>query len=182
MLAVEERIEAGEFDDHPLDETLILALQWLICGEVTPQLAGWRQRQVQVGAHIPPDFYRIPMLMREYVLDLQTRLASFPRHELDRLPETFAFAEGRLLAIHPFADFNGRTTRVFLSLLLRRLDLPVVRLVPPPEDTPAYLEALRAADRADWSALENFWRSRFEQCEHPHTPSTNSSVITRREK
>lgn len=63
-------------------------------------------------------------------------------------------AEGRLLFIHPFADFNGRATRVWLREILRRLDLPPVQLAP--EEKPArdeYLNALRAADRGDWRPL-----------------------------
>ncbi len=40
--------------------------------------------------------------------------------------ETLAFAEGRLLSIHPFADFNGRVTPVFIDLLTRVLKLPDV--------------------------------------------------------
>lgn len=146
-----------------MDEALVQTLQQRICGKLTPQLAGWRSSQILVGTHTPPDYYRIPVLMREYTLDLQTRLAAIPEHDLGQLLETLAFAEGRLLYVHPFADFNVRTTRVFLSLLLRRLDLPVVRLAPPPETTAAYLEALRAADRADWSGLMNIWRNRIEE-------------------
>lgn len=161
--AVEQRIEAGEFDAHPLDETLILTLHNLICGELTSRLTGWRQKQIQVGTYFPPDYCRIPLLMHEYTLDLQARLAAFPPHDLDHVLETLAFAEGRLLSIHPFADFNGRTTRVFLRLLLRKLDLPVVRLAPPPDGTLDYLEALRAADRGDWSGLAEVWEIRFQQ-------------------
>ncbi|MGH8524836.1 MAG: hypothetical protein ACREXY_11645, partial [Gammaproteobacteria bacterium] len=35
--------------------------------------------------------------------------------------EALAFAEGRLLSIHPFLDFNGRATRVWLREVIRRL-------------------------------------------------------------
>src|SRR5476649_2468486 len=53
---------------------------------------------------------------------------------------TLAVAEGRLLSVHPFRDFNGRVTRLFLRELLRRLDLPPVDLVPTtPADEPVYL-------------------------------------------
>ena len=45
--------------------------------------------------------------------------------------EFLAFAEGRFLTVHPFADFNGRTVRLFLAELLRRLDLPVGVIVSP---------------------------------------------------
>lgn len=77
--------------------------------------------------------------------------------------ETLAFAEGRLLSIYPFADFNGRVTRVWLREVLRRLDLPPVRLVPAAQaGINEYLAALQAADRNDWSPLMNVWQRRFE--------------------
>jgi len=42
----------------------------------------------------------------------------------------FAFAEGRLLFVHPFPDFNGRATRLLLAEILRRQELPPVELAP----------------------------------------------------
>jgi len=128
-----------------------------------PQLAGWRKSNVTVGEHVPPDFFRVPVLVREYCLDAQARLASGGSTENETLLETLAFAEGRLLFIHPFADFNGRVTRVWLREILRRLDLPPVQLAP--DEKPArdeYLAALRAADRGDWRPLTEAWRKRFE--------------------
>lgn len=102
--------------------------------------------------------------MREYALDLQTRLASLPQEPDDLWLETLAFAEGRLLSIHPFADFNGRVSRVFIDLLTRILDLPDVDPTPDPgEPTAQYLAALRAADRNDWRALMDIWRRRIEE-------------------
>jgi CRISPR-associated endonuclease/helicase Cas3 len=70
------------------------------------------------------------------------------------LLETLAFAEGRLLSIHPFTDFNGRVTRLFLRELLRRSALPPVDLVPTsPDAEAAYRVALHAGDRLDWRPL-----------------------------
>lgn len=46
--------------------------------------------------------------------------------------ESLAFAEGRLHWLHPFEDFNGRTSRVLLAELLRRLDLPDIDPTPDP--------------------------------------------------
>lgn len=42
----------------------------------------------------------------------------------ERLLETLAFAEHRLLYMDSFVDFSGRVTRLFLAELLRRLGLP----------------------------------------------------------
>ncbi len=102
--------------------------------------------------------------MREYALDLQTRLASLPREPDDLWLETLAFAEGRLLSIHPFADFNGRVGRVFIDLLTRTLKVPDVDPTPDAgEPTAHYLAALRAGDRNDWRPLMDIWRRRIEE-------------------
>lgn len=160
--AIERAIESGEFDESPLDDELILQLHRRLCGDLVPALAGWRRKDVQIGAHEPPVNFKVPLAMREYALDLAARLAHLADHP-DLLPELLAFAEGRLLSIHPFQDFNGRATRLFLRLVLRRLDLPAVDLVPAAEDTADYLQALAAGDHADWAPLAAVWRQRLAQ-------------------
>lgn len=129
-----------------------------------PRLAGWRQTNVTVSLHMAPDFFRVPTLAREYGLDLQARLSALGSASDELLLETLAFAEGRLLSIHPFADFNGRVTRVWLREILRRLNLPPVQLAPTEESTVTkYLAALQAADRNDWRPLMDVWQRRIEE-------------------
>lgn len=76
VLALERRIEDGEFSQTVLDDRLLLQFHRLICGNLVPQLAGWRQTNVTVSLHMPPDFFRVPALAREYGLDLQARLSA----------------------------------------------------------------------------------------------------------
>lgn len=98
--------------------------------------------------------------MRDYALDLQARLEE--PIKVEQLPETLAFAEGRLLTIHPFTDFNGRLTRLWLWELLRRLKLPPVNLAPQDRAaTDIYLKALRAADGKDFRPLAQLWMQRL---------------------
>jgi CRISPR-associated endonuclease/helicase Cas3 len=69
---------------------------------------------------------------------------------------------GRFLTVHPFRDFNGRTIRVFLLELMRRLDLPRVELAPQTDAGRAeYFAALEAADQADWQPLMRIWERRL---------------------
>jgi len=75
---------------------LIVELHRRLCADLTPQFAGWRQRPVIVGAHEPPEPHQVPMLMRNFALDLQTRLDAAADGKL--LLESLAFAEGRLRA------------------------------------------------------------------------------------
>ena len=65
--------------------------------------------------------------------------------------------------MHPFRDCNGRTVRLFLTELLRRLDLPVVVLEAQGEAARAeYFQALEAADGKDWRPLMRIWQERLE--------------------
>ena len=67
-----------------------------------------------------------------------------------------------MLWIHPFEDFNARLTRVLLAELLQHLDMPALDPTPDPApNTERYLQALKAADRADWGPLVAVWRGRF---------------------
>jgi CRISPR-associated endonuclease/helicase Cas3 len=163
--ALQNAIGTGEFDSHNLDESLFLAFHSRLCADLTPDFAGrWRKQEVIVGNHHPPLPFKVPLHMREYVQDLNARIQSLPATSNERWLETLAFAEGCLLSIHPFTDFNGRVTRVFIDWLTRRLNLPDVDPTPDAgEATERYLAALRAADRLDWQPLIAIWRERFEQ-------------------
>jgi CRISPR-associated endonuclease/helicase Cas3 len=166
VLAVEQRIATGELASHALDGAFLCFLHAAIASDLVPAWAGrWRTEAVQVGNHEPPSPHQIPVLIRLYTDDLATRLA----HGDDMLLlENLAFAEGRLLTIHPFLDFNGRVTRLWLRELLRRLELPPVDLVPTTDaDTAAYFAALRAGDALDWQPLVTVWQRRLERFGDP---------------
>jgi CRISPR-associated endonuclease/helicase Cas3 len=165
VLAVEQAVERGEFHAQPISAELIAELHQRLCGDLVPDWAGrWRLMDVRVGEHTPPPPFQVPGLMRDYAADLQARLTDFAtRPDPELLPEHLAFAEGRLLSIHPFPDFNGRLTRLWLRELLARLDLPAVELVPAtPAATHTYLAALRAADQRDTAPLQQLWLRRLE--------------------
>jgi CRISPR-associated endonuclease/helicase Cas3 len=161
---VEAAILAGEFAAEALDEWLILELHRRICADLVPDWAGkWRDIEVQVGRLQPALPHALPMLMRDYGRDLQARWEAAVTELGELTLEFLAFAEGRFLTIHPFRDFNGRTIRLFLTELRRRLDLPHVVLAPEGEnERQAYFHALEAADRMDWQPLIAIWRERFD--------------------
>jgi len=167
VAAVEQAIAEGEFTAQPLDEWFILDLHRRICGDLVPDWAGkWRDIEVTVGRLKPALPFQLPMLMRDYGLDLQARWSAATETMGELTLEFLAFAEGRFLTIHPFRDFNGRTIRLLLSELLRRLDLPEVELAPESEAARAnYFLALEAADHLDWQPLIEVWRARFEPSE-----------------
>lgn len=167
VAAVEQGVAEGDYAEHALDEWLLLDLHRRICADLVPEWAGkWRDVEVTVGRLKPALPFQLPMLMRDYALDLQTRWAGASEDMGELMLEFLAFAEGRFLTIHPFRDFNGRTIRLFLSELLRRLDLPEVDLAPESEEErQRYFTALEAADEHDWQPLMAVWNERLSQAE-----------------
>ena len=165
----EAAIALAEYAERSVDEALIRHFHAGVCAGLLPEIAGeWRRINVRVSQHEAPPSFHVPILMRDYCRDLQTRIDAIATIDDVRLPELLAFAEGRLLSIHPFADFNGRTTRLLLAELLRRLGLPAIDPTPAPgADTERYLAALSAADRADWAPLAAIWIERFAREEQP---------------
>ncbi len=164
VLRVETAIASGAFAAQDPGGELILRFHSEIAADLVPEWAGrWRDAEVTVGEHNPPPPFRVPILMRDYSENLRVRLQNASRKMDDLLLEMLAFAEGRLLSIHPFNDFNGRVTRLFLRELLRRLELPPVDLVPTETAGESnYFAALRAGDGNDWRPLMQVWEQRFE--------------------
>ena len=162
---VERLIFAGGFAGQALDSDFLCRLHAQIAGDLVPAWTGrWRTSDMIVGGHHPPPPHQVPMLALDFTEDLQARMAALAEQPDDRLLESLAFAEGRFLSIHPFLDFNGRVTRLFLQELLHRQRLPPVALVPAdPEDEANYLAARRAGDAGDWRALTDVWQRRFER-------------------
>ena len=171
VLACEEAIVTGAFAGQPLDEHLLLEFHRRICGDLVPDWAGhWRTVEVQVGNLRPPAPHRVPLLLRDYSADLAARWSSVFPLAGPLAVETLAFAEGRLLTIHPFVDFNGRVTRLWLREVLHRARLPQVILTATGDAGRAeYFAALEAADRLDWQPLSAIWQRRFEQLPPPAT-------------
>ena len=133
-----------------------------VCADLTPAMAGiWRRKDVQVSAHQAPSFTQVPELMRRYACDLDAQLSAPDHDDAHRLVETLAFAEGRLLFIHPFEDFNGRVSRLLLREMLRRLELPIIDFNMPGQARARYFAALQSYDQNDPRPLMKIWRQRL---------------------
>lgn len=120
---------------------------------------GWRDGAVSVGDamtvfHVAPDPAQVPALMEARLdwLERKRTSADYPS------PILAAVAHFEIAEVHPFADYNGRTARLFATAVFYRerfLDRP---LFSPEryyaEDKDAYYSALRAIERTrhldDW--------------------------------
>jgi Fic family protein len=132
----------------PVTEVLIRSLHRLVVRETKAETAGsYRKGSVRItgSAHIPPEGFDVPRLMREFV-------AWIRRSRTSLHPLVFAsLAHHRLAAIHPFEDGNGRTARLLMNLLLMQRRYPLVVILK--NDRKKYYRALEQADRGDEGPL-----------------------------
>ncbi|MBY0248713.1 MAG: Fic family protein [Nitrospiraceae bacterium] len=150
-------------------EQIVIDSEWLcvchkrLAGHLFPDWAGrFRDVNVQVGAHLPPPYYEVPIHMRQFCDDMTERLRHDPGTSVRSAAEFLAWADWRFQWIHPFKDFNGRIGRVLLAALLYKVGLPHVETAPTdPAARRRYLDALHTADASDLEPLTGLWSHRF---------------------
>lgn len=165
VATLEAKLQKAIYADHAMDEDFFRLVHREICADLVPDWSGfWRKVEVRVGRLKPPLPHEVPIRMRNFTLDLRARWDSLRSDREDDFADLLAFVEGRFLTIHPFLDFNGRTIRLALAEILRRLDLPLVELAPDSAVARQnYFAALEAADRSDFVPLQQIWHVRFQQ-------------------
>jgi fido (protein-threonine AMPylation protein) len=122
-----------------------------------PELDGY---EVRVGRHLGVPSSQVPDQLAEYeaaiqesvtVLDLAIPVGRYPddpAHLLSLLT-LLAYAHGEWVRVHPFANGNGRTARLWANWCALRYNLPAfVRLKPRPEGN-LYAKAAAASMGGD---------------------------------
>ncbi|CAG5126444.1 unnamed protein product [Candidula unifasciata] len=121
----------------------ILDIHTRVLGYVDPTEAGrFRTTQVFVGDFTPPAAQELKDHMDQLVewLNSEEALALHPI-------EFAALAHYRLVAIHPFYDGNGRTSRLLMNLILMQAGFPPVSIEI--DDRLTYYETLQLANDGD---------------------------------
>ncbi len=134
-----------------ISEQLIRSLQRLIIKDIEDSQAGrYRQGSVMItgSKHRPPESFEIPKLMHEFVAWTKKNVSKL--HPIVLAAQT----HHRLVHIHPFADGNGRTARLFMNLLLMQEGYPLVIILK--NDRQKYYRALEKADAGQYNDLEKF--------------------------
>ena len=139
-----------------LDDVFMLELHRRMFGEVWTWAGTFRSTERNLG--IAP--WQISTSVRSLVDDARTWIAA-GAYDVDEIAVRF---HHRLASIHPFANGNGRHSRLMADLLVRRLGRPMFswggkRLVSASEDRQHYIKALQLADRGDCASLLEFARS-----------------------
>ncbi|XP_051975703.1 protein adenylyltransferase FICD-like [Xyrauchen texanus] len=121
----------------------ILEIHRRVIGYVDPVEAGrFRTSQVFVGHHIPPHPQDLDRHMHELVQWLNSEEA------LHLHPVEFAaLAHYKLVYVHPFADGNGRMSRLLMNLILMQASYPPITIQK--EQRAEYYAALDTANEGD---------------------------------
>lgn len=139
----------------PIDEAAVRELHRRIVFRSQPEIGGIYStlpRRIAGSPVVFPNAVKIPGLMKEYG-EWLAKTAPEPAASFD--------AHFRLVAIHPFADGNGRTARLLMNLLLLRGRYPPVAVRP--ENRKTYLDTLEAASmRGDLKPFQTFMHQRLD--------------------
>jgi fido (protein-threonine AMPylation protein) len=141
----QEAIDRGVFKLRP---SLILGLHREALAGITMFAGNWRPSAVEISEskHVPPPAHLVPELVEE--------LCDYVNDHWDRTAlHLSAYVMWRLNWIHPFADGNGRTSRIasYLILMIRSgFILPGTPTIPDQivSDRRGYFSALDQADAA----------------------------------
>lgn len=120
----------------------------------------WAGDNRETNKNIGCDWWEIDLQLRGAFDDTRTWIA-FSSYPSDEIAVRF---HHRLVAIHPFANGNGRWSRLMADTLARRLGRPAFSwgnssLMDDDATRRAYIDALRVADRHDIGPLLTFARS-----------------------
>lgn len=98
-----------------LSQNIIKALNFHAITCLHPYAGEYRPCPVTVGQHNPPEFYRVPALMDDFVNEVNRHW-----HETDAVALA-TYVLWRINNIHPFINGNGRTARAasYFALCLK---------------------------------------------------------------
>lgn len=140
---------------------LIMRLHQKSFGWIFPKWAGkFRKIEVEFSGKQAPPFFNVPVLIKNLCDDLAERLKHIPSRKqpekfLKEIISLVAWFQHGFVWIHPFNDYNGRTSRLLSNLLLLKFDLPAIEIkIESKKDRDAYIYALQSADNGDYSILE----------------------------
>ncbi|MCJ7740689.1 Fic family protein [Candidatus Microgenomates bacterium] len=130
-----------------ISEELIKRINVMVLKGIKDDIAGkYRIKQVIVGDYLPPQYSKVPVLMREFIQWINNPQ---PLH-LSPILYT-GIGHYQLVAIHPFEDGNGRTTRILTTLMLMKYGYDMTSFFALESyynrNRKAYYEALNSADK-----------------------------------
>ena len=120
----------------------------------------YRLVNVYAGARYFPDYKKVPALMKTFVEDLNGKYAG--AKTFSEKCELAFYAHFHFVSIHPFADGNGRTSRLLMNYLLSCFDLPVFYVYR--NNRLSYIQALEKSRKTEnLSPFYNFMYGQYKK-------------------
>lgn len=147
-----DRNEKWARDKSVITTGYLLELHNIVFAKIDPKAGRYREKFVKLkGSALQPSFpFALAADMRQFkVIDPE---------DVNQVILFISTLYHDITKIHPFADGNGRTGRLFVNLFLRRFGYPPI-LIPKVDNVKEMRSALRRADMGDLSELVNLHRS-----------------------
>jgi len=145
-----ELLEETAAKKKDVSETDVLNLHAIILDKIKPEWAGfYRREQVYITGtkYIPPNWKRVPELMKKVVAEINSKARGIPALE------SATKVHYETVAIHPFYDGNGRLARLLMNLRLMRAGFPPTILRK--EERKSYYRAIEAGNKGNLKPLAN---------------------------
>jgi len=135
----------------PLGEDAIKQIHKIILGEIWENEAGkYRKTNVHItgSTHKPPHWEKVYSLMKDYI--------NYITKNPDKLTsvELAGMLHYKFVAIHPFADGNGRTARLLMNLFLMKSGFPPAMVLN--SERKWYYNVLKSADAGEVNHFVDF--------------------------
>lgn len=147
-------------EKRSITEGIILQIHNLVLRGIDRENAGkYRSLQVRIGGskHLPPDAWEVPLKM-ESLLDW------YRKHEHIHPVLLAAEMHSKLVAIHPFIDGNGRTSRLLMNLILLQHGYVIANIKGDTADRLLYYQSLENSRKEGDTTFNHFVLDTEIQC------------------
>ena len=117
----------------------------------------YRLLNVHAGARTFVNYSKVPDLMKAFTQEINKRISE--ANTFQQKVEAAFYAHFQFVSIHPFADGNGRTSRLLMNYILTCFDLPIFYVYK--NNRISYIQALEKARETD--KLQHFYSFMFRQ-------------------
>jgi Fic family protein len=120
----------------------------------------YRLVNVYAGARYFPDYKKVPAMMKNFVKNLNEKFVEAKTFK--EKCELAFYAHYQFVSIHPFADGNGRTSRLIMNYILDCFDLPIFYVSK--NNRISYIRALeKSRETENMLAFNNFMFGQYKK-------------------
>lgn len=122
----------------------------------------FRKLSVRAGNRLFPDYQKVPKLVETLCEELHQKIKTINKNNFTEVYDLSFEAHYQLVSIHPFADGNGRTSRLLMNFIQAFFDLPLSLVYA--DNRTEYFEALeKTREKEDTTHVKTFMYLQLER-------------------